>query len=69
MRLPQERIELQIHGMVTLYFVVIASILLIPTVILGDLLALVGQLMRGGPRSSIESSASPSRSFRPLRWR
>jgi paraquat-inducible protein A len=51
MTLPQSGIELYVHGMVALSFVVIASILLIPTVILGLMLALVGQLMRGRPAS------------------
>jgi paraquat-inducible protein A len=49
MTLPESGIELYRHGMVALSFVVMASILLIPTAILGLVLALVGQLMRGRP--------------------
>jgi paraquat-inducible protein A len=49
MTLPQSALELYHQGMVVLSVLVAASILLIPTAILGLVLALVGQLMRGRP--------------------
>jgi paraquat-inducible protein A len=57
MTLPQSGIELYVQGMPTLSFVVIASILVIPTAILGLMLVLVGQLMRGSPASWLPSIA------------
>jgi paraquat-inducible protein A len=49
MTLPQASLELYRHGMVALSLVVFSAILLIPSVLLALVLALVGQLLRGGP--------------------
>jgi paraquat-inducible protein A len=48
MTLPQAALELYRYDMVALAAVVFAAILLIPSVLLGLTLALVGQLIRGG---------------------